>query len=401
VDSIADNEIIRVTSARLNLHLRPRDGSEQRTSAVELFFDLVYAFAITQLAQLAIQKHVSLASLGQASFLLLVVWWAWIYTTWWVNWFDPVSIKVRLVLVTAALASLLMSVAVPHAFGSLAWLFAGSYVVLQVGRNCAAMLLLDSDHRLRRVFERVVAWSVTSGVFWIAGAAWHGARYQLWGAALAIDLLAPFVGYRTPGLGRSQTHDWDVEGGHFAERFQAFVIIALGESIVVTGTTGTSGGSSLSTVLAVALAFVITGALWWLYFGEVAENSRRHIAESDDPGRLARDAYTYLHLPIIAGIIMSAIGNDLLVANPDRSLPAAGVVVAVSGPALYLLGETLVRLRMIYRASRKRVLTIAALLAIGAAARSLPAVALSGGVAAVLVVLGVSEYDRASPGDRT
>src|SRR5438270_6418772 len=131
-------------------HLRPRDGREQPTTAVELFFDLVYVFAVTQLSHLVISGHVSWQSLGHATFLLLVVWWAWIYTTWMVNWFDPRSGAVRLVLVGVGLASLLMSAAIPDAFGSGSILFASAYVAMQVGRNTVGVRLLESDHVLRR-----------------------------------------------------------------------------------------------------------------------------------------------------------------------------------------------------------------------------------------------------------
>ena len=339
-----------------------------------------------------IDAELSRAAIAQAAFLLLVVWWAWIYTTWMVNWFDPGSTRVRLILACVTLTSLLMSAAIPTAFAGGAALFAGAYVSMQVGRNVAAMLLLERDHHLRRVFERLVAWSCASAVLWILGAVLgEGARPWVWGAALAIDLLAPVVGYVTPGLGRSQTTDWDVEGAHFAERFQSFVIIALGESIVITGATASARGLSASSVLALGVAFFISGALFWLYFGEVAENSMSDIAEADDPGSLARDAYTYLHLPIVAGIIMVAVADDLLVAHPSHHLTTAGVVMATLGPAVYLVGEGAVRVRMIGRVSRKRIGAVAALVVLALLGGHLSALALSVCVAAVLAILAVSE----------
>jgi low temperature requirement protein LtrA len=332
------------------------------------------------------------AAIAQAAFLLLVVWWAWIYTTWMVNWFDPGSTKVRLILAGVTLSSLLMSAAIPTAFGSEAGLFAGAYVVMQVGRNVGAMLLLERDHRLRRVFERLVAWSCASAVLWIAGAfAGETARPWIWGAALAIDLVAPLVGYVTPGLGRSLTTDWDVEGAHFAERFQSFVIIALGESIVITGATASSRGLTASSVVALAVAFFISGVLFWLYFGEVAEHSMSDIATAEDPGSLARDAYTYLHLPIIAGIIMVAVADDLLVSHPGDHLTTAGVVMATAGPAVYLLGESAVRLRMIGRVSPRRLACVVALAVLGVPGGQMSALVLSGCVAAVLAILAMYE----------
>ncbi len=346
-------------------HLRPRDGREQPTRPVELLFDLVYAFAITQVSHLLI-GHLTLASAGRAFFLFFVIWWAWVYTTWMVNFFEPGSGLVRLVVVAATLASLLMAAAVPGAFSGHAVLFAGAYVALQVGRNAAATVLLERDHALRRVLERLLAWSVTSGVLWLAGAfVAPSARYAVWGGALLVDLVAPIAGYWTPRLGRSGTRDWPVDGGHFAERFQSFVIIVLGESIVVTGATASTGGLTTATVAALTTAFLITGGLWWLYFGVVAEHSRRHLTEAEDPGVLARDAYTYLHLPIVAGVIMVAVGDDFLIAHPDGSLSLAGVAMLVGGPALYLAGEVLFRLRMIGSVGRPRVAVVLALLAGG------------------------------------
>ena len=339
-----------------------------------------------------IDADLSRASIAQAAFLLLVVWWAWIYATWMVNWFDPGSTKVRLILACVTLASLLMSAAIPTAFAGGAGLFAGAYVVMQVGRNAAALALLERDHRLHRVFARLVAWSCASAVLWIAGAAvGEAARPWVWGAALAIDLVAPLAGYATPGLGRSLTTDWDVEGAHFAERFQSFVIIALGESIVVTGATASSRGLTASSVVALALAFFVTGCLFWLYFGEVAAGSMRDIAAAEDPGSLARDAYTYLHLPIIAGIIMVAVADDLLVAHPGDHLSTAGVVMATIGPAVYLLGESAVRVRMIGRASPKRLACVAALAVIGLLGGGLSALALTACVAVVLALLAMAE----------
>ena len=155
-------------------HLRPRgEGIAQPTTTVELFFDLVYVFAITQLSH-QILGDLSVAGVARAAFLLLVVWWAWIYTTWMANWFDPASPAVRGVLTAVMLASLLMAAALPEAFGKQGLVFAASYVVLQVGRNAAAARLLHRRHRLRDVFERLVVWSAAAGVLWLAGAALAG-----------------------------------------------------------------------------------------------------------------------------------------------------------------------------------------------------------------------------------
>ena len=375
-----------------SMHLRAQTGEENSISAVELFFDLVYVFAVTQVSHLLI-GNLTWAGAGRALFLLVVVWWAWIYTTWMVNWFDPESLAVRVVLLGATLASLLMAAALPEAFGAHGLLFAAGYVVLQVGRNVAAMLLLPRTEPLRPVFERIVAWSVASAPLWLAGALLDGdARLWLWVPALALDLAAPIAGYRTPGLGRSTTADWPVEGGHFAERFQGFLVIALGESIVVTGATAVTAGLTGSSVVALSVAFVGTATLWWLYFGEVAGNSRRRIVESEDPGALARDAYTYLHLPIVAGIILAAVGDELMILHPGEALTRAGALVVLGGPLLFLAGETLFRARMVRSVNRLRVGAMAVLVGLAAIATSVPALALGAVVNGVLVALALLEY---------
>jgi low temperature requirement protein LtrA len=330
-------------------HLRPRGAGigAQPVTTVELFFDLVYVFAVTQLSHLILGDPTA-AGVGRAALLLLIVWWAWIYTTWMVNWFDPASPQVRGVLTGVMLASLLMAAALPGAFGDDGWLFAASYVVLQVGRNAAAVSLLSRDHALRDVYERLVGWSVASGVLWLAGAALDGdQRLLLWVPAVLLDLLAPFAGYWLPGRGRGTTAAWDIEGGHFTERCEAFIIIALGESIVVTGATAAAAGLDARTVLALALAFVETAALWWIYFGLIAEGSHEVMRSCADPGRLARDAYTYLHVPIIAGVIGVAVADDLLISHPHELTSGFGLAMALGGPALYLLGGALFRARML------------------------------------------------------
>ena len=177
-------------------------------------------------------------------------------------------------------------------------------------------------------------------MLWLAGAALPGdRRLLLWIPAVVLDLCAPVAGYWLPRRGRAVTTDYDIEGGHFTDRCQGFIIIALGESIVVTGATAANAGLTSTVVLCLGVAFVETAALWWLYFGAVAERSRLVMSTCEDPGRLARDAYTYLHAPIVAGIIAVAVGDDLLIAEPGRALHGVGLAMVLGGPALYLRGR--------------------------------------------------------------
>ena len=372
-------------------HFRQQTGEEQRATWLELFFDLVFVFAVTQLSHLLLH-HLTLRGALQTLFLLLVVWWAWIYTTWMTNWFDPESVLVRLVLLVVMASSLLMAVSIPEAFGNLAPLFACSYIVLQVVRNAFNVYATPPDNAFHPVFLRILAWSLVSGVLWLAGGlAPSGSRTWLWIAALAVDYVAPTVGYWTPRLGRSATTDWEIETAHFAERFQLFIIIALGESIVVTGATASSLILDFANGTALMVAFATSAALWWLYFDEVGWRAQRFLSRADDSGRLARDAYTYLHIPIVAGIIVVAVGDEVVIAHPGASPSGVELAVILGGPALYLVGHTLFRLRMIHNVSRKRVVAAVAILALAPLGGTLPALALAACVLAILSALAAAE----------
>ncbi len=378
-------------------HLRVRgEAGAERTTFVELFFDLVYVFAITQLSHLILEEF-SVSGLGQVAFLLIVVWWAWIYTTWMANWFDPDSSAVRVVLTGVMLGSLLMAASVPEAFGEHGMLFAASYVALQVGRNLAGMALLPRDHHLRDVFERLVGWSIVSGVLWLAGGALEpDQRLILWIPALAIDLVAPFARYWLPGRGRAATTDWDIAGEHFAERCQLFIIIALGESIVLTGATATKAGMTPIVAACLVIAFLQTVALWWLYFGTPVQRSHLAMTESDDPGRIARDAYTYLHLLIVAGIIATAAGNELLIEEPHGDQHGIGPAILLGGPALFLLGESLFQWRTTGRANTRRLLLAGFLIALVPLGTQVSALTLAVGATVLLSALAAWEVRAAA-----
>jgi len=380
-------------------HLRPRgDGARQRTTEVELFFDLVFVFAITRLSQLVLDD-LTIRGLARAAVLLVVLWWAWIYTTWLANWLNPESKEVRVLLMGGAMCSLLAAAAIPGAFESHGLLFALAYVGFQVGRNAAATILPPAGHHLRLTFARVLFWSVLTGVVWIAGAiAEPHERLIIWGAALAMELVAPALGYPTPLLGRSRTEDYDIEGRHFAERCEGFVIIALGESIAVAGATAASAGLATTTVFALILAFLGTAALWWLYFDIAGDRSRQVIVDSEQAGRLARDGYTYIHVLIVAGIIAVAIGDNLLLAQPTHHLGGVGAATVLGGPALFLLGETLFRLRMTSTISPRRLACVLAFALLAPISTSVSAVALVGIVTAILILLALSEQLTASSG---
>jgi low temperature requirement protein LtrA len=377
-------------------YIRRRDAAEQRATFFELFFDLVYVFAVTQLSH-HLLANLSWQGAAEMAFMLIAVYWAWNYTTWMANWFDPETIPVRLILVFVMLTSLLMSVAIPAGFGDQALLFACSYSALQIGRN-AFVVVVTPTGDFNRNFKQILAWSVLSAPLWVAGGlASEELRWMLWLAALGLDLAAPLVMYWIPRVGRTPTSQWEINGGHFAERFQLFVIIALGEGIVLTGVTASDTGLGGAHVIALGLAFLGSTALWWLYFGHVGAAVADAIGAStaDQVGRMGRDVYTYLHLPIIAGIVLVAVGDELAVAHPDDALHWTGALVTLGGPALYLLGVMACAARVGRPQSWPRGFVVILLLAAIPLAALAPAIVVSAALIVLLGSLVVAEELRA------
>jgi low temperature requirement protein LtrA len=371
---------------------RADTGVEQHATSLELFYDLVFVFAVTQVSHLLLDD-VSWRGAGRAALCLLVVWWAWNYTTWVTNELDPESIVVRLLLLGLMLLSLLLAVAIPDAFGERGLLFAASYVAMQVGRHVfLTFAAADAGTLERERAGRILAWFVAAGVLWLAGGLVEGdARTALWLAALAVDYTAPRVLYWIPGRPRLTHETWQVETSHFAERFQLFVIIALGETIVLTGAATAELELDAARLAAFGLAFASTAALWWLYFDYVARIATRRLAVAPDRTRLARDGYTYLHVVLVAGVILSAVGDELVIAHPGDVLPAAEVAVVAAGPALYLLGHVLFRLVMAGTVSWKRLGGAVGCVVAGFVGLAVPALLLGTLLVGVLVAVIAAE----------
>ena len=377
--------------------LRREARVEQRATTLELFYDLVFVFAVTQVSHLLL-GHLTWEGAGQAAMVLLVVWWSWNYTTWVTNELDPSSIVVRLLLIALMLASLLMAIAIPEAFGAKALLFAASYVAIQVGRHTfLTFVAADRGTIERERAARILTWFVAAGVLWIAGALADGsARTVLWLVALALDYGAPLVTFWVPGRPRLRPEAWEVGTAHFAERFQLFIIIALGESIVITGATTAELDLTTARVTAFGLAFLSTAALWWLYFNLVATIAERRLAQAEHRTLLARDAYTYLHVTIVAGILLSAVGDELVIAHPTDELPNAELTAVVCGPALYLIAHVALRLRMTHTIGTRRLAGAIACLAVGAIGTFCPALVVAALLLGVLVAVIVADQVTAT-----
>ncbi len=319
--------------------LRNHGGGHAPVSFLELFFDLVFVFAITQLSYF-LKDHLSLTGFAEALVLFLAIWWAWIYTTWATNWADPERLAVRVMLLALMGLSLVLAVALPDAFGDQAWLFAGCYLALQIGRTLfMAAILRHANPANSRNMVRITLWFCFSALFWAAGV-WRGEDERLvwWALAVLIEYLGPVSLYRVPGLGVSSTSDWDISGSHMAERCGLFIIIALGEGIIITGAGFAALSMQAGRIEAFVLAFLSSVLMWWLYFDLGAKRGASHIGEHAEAGRIARNAYTYLHMPIVLGIVIFAVADAKLLA--DWNEPASGklVLVMCGGALVFLTG---------------------------------------------------------------
>ena len=372
--------------------LRQRDGRHARVSFAELFFDLVFVFAITQLSH-SLLEHPSVLGFLQVGMLFLAVWWSWVYTAWATNWLDPEHIRVRLLLFALMAAGLAMAIAIPKAFGEQGALFAIGFAAIQLIRPAFLLLALrKQDCGNFRNFQRIITWSGVAAALWLwGGFVGPGLRIWLWATALAIEYAAPAAGFRVPFLGASRSTDWRVEGHHVAERCGLFVIIALGESILITGSTFTRTEWTAPVLAGFASAFVGTIAMWWLYFNIGAERASERIAHEADPGSTARLAYTYLHLPIGAGIVLTAASDEMVLAHPTGHTDPLTAFCLIGGPALYLLGNLLFKRATGGWAPFSHVIGLILLAIVAGGTMWLAPVALSLGSTAVLVLVAVWE----------
>ncbi|MEK7953188.1 low temperature requirement protein A [Luteolibacter soli] len=372
----------------MNDLLRPRHGhASEKVSFVELFFDLVFVFAVTQLSHSLI-GHFSLIGALQTLMALLAMWWVWIFTAWVTNWLDPEKQPVRCLLLVMMIVGLVFSAAIPNAFGSRGLAFAGSYVTLQLGRTLFFLWAVKNEPGIFRGFQRIICWLGAGSIFWIMGGFMEGSsRIACWGLALLIEYISPSAGFYVPGLGKSRSTDWQVSGHHMAERCGLFIIIALGESLLVTG--ATFSGLEWTTPLISAFVALVLGsiAMWWLYFDTASDFGTHVISSSENPGHLARLAYTYLHLFLVAGIILSAAADEFVLAHPTGHTDAKTAIALLGGAALYLLGNVLFKKAISGRTPWSHLVATTALALLGAASAHLAPWLLATFTALVLVAV--------------
>jgi low temperature requirement protein LtrA len=310
----------------------PAEGYEQRVTPLELFFDLVFVFAITRVT--ALMAHdLSWASIGQGLLVLAALWWGWAAYAWLTNHVSGEDGRARVVVFVAMGAMVLVALAVPEAFDAHALLFALAYLVMRMAHLALYWVSSLEDPDVHVAVGKLLPTAITGPLLLVAAASTDGAvQAALWIAALTLDYGGPLVtgvaGYR-------------VHPAHFAERFSLIIIIALGESIVAIGVGAGDEALDAALGLAAVLSLLTSGALWWAYFDVVAMLAAQRLAELHGAVRntLARDAFAYLHLPLIAGIELFALGVEEVIGHVDEPLAAEAQAALFGGVALYLLAH--------------------------------------------------------------
>jgi low temperature requirement protein LtrA len=361
--------------------------TEQRVTPLELFFDLVFVFAITQVTGF-LSADPTWEGLGRGLLVLGALWWAWAAYAWLTNTLDPEEGRVRVAMLAAMAAMLLVALAVPHAFGDDAVLFGAAYFAVRAVH--IGLYALGSRHD-RDVLEAVLRMTPTAllgpALILVAGFTDGSVQITLWLGALALDYLGVLFG---------RARGWRVSPHHFAERHALIVIIALGESIVALGVGATAEAITAGVIAAAILGIVVISALWWAYFDVVALVAERKLAEAQGAARaaLARDSYSYLHLPMIAGIVLFALGLKKTLIGWDEPLKAVPAVGLCGGLALYFAAHVAFRLRNVRSLSRRRLVVAALLLALLPLSTEVDALVALAVVAAVCVGLIAYEAIR-------
>jgi low temperature requirement protein LtrA len=366
--------------------VQTRQHAEERVTPLELFFDLIFVFAITQVTAL-IYGDPTWAGLVKGMLVLSILWWAWAAYAWLTNTINPEEGGVRLALFGAMAAMLIASLAVPDVFGDDAFLFACAYAIVRIAHLVLYAVAGRGDRDLLAAIARLGTGSLISITLLFVAATLDGPiQAAVWALAVAFDLLGALI-----GGGRG----WHLEAGHFAERHGLIVIIALGESIVAVGL-GATNKLGPGVVAAAILGLAVAGALWWAYFDVVAIVAERHLREATGNAQLkmARDSYSYLHLPMVAGIILFAMGVKKTLADMSEPLAIVPAVALCGGVSLYLVAHILFRLRNVRTLNRQRLVVAGLLLALLPAAVEIPALATLTAVAALCVGLITYEAIR-------
>jgi low temperature requirement protein LtrA len=352
----------------------------QRVTPLELFFDLVFVFAITQVTGF-LADDPSWGGLLRGLLLLGALWWAWAAYAWLTNTLNPEEGAVRLAVFAAIAAMLIVSLAAPNAFGVDGVTFGVAYFIVRALHLVLYAIAGRGDHDLLRAVVRIVPTAILGPALLVIAGFFDGtAQLALWGAALAIDYLGVLVGHM---------RGWRVSPEHFVERHGLVVIIALGESIVALGLGAAGLPLDAGLIAAALLGIAVVASLWWSYFDWAAFVAQARLAEATGAERavLARDLYSYLHLPMVAGIVLFALGLKTTLADVDGSLPTIPALGLCGGVALYLLAHVALRLRIGGGLGHGRPIATIVLLGLVPIAQEVSALTALGLVAAVCAAL--------------
>ncbi len=365
-------------------------GAERVVTPLELFFDLVYVFAIGQLSH-HLLEHVDLRTAAETAILTLAVVYAWYMVAWGANWLDPDRMAVRLLLVGLMFASLLMSAAIPEAFDGRAWLFVTGYLLIQIGRSLFLIIALRG-RALGEHFVNDLVWEVLVGGLWVAGAVSDGdVRLALWGAAIVATHAGTWSLHWLPGRGRAiDLSHTEIAGGHLVERFRLFFIIALGETVLTMGTAFTGEPFEVGRLLALAIGFTGTVALWWCYFHR-SEHIGVELAErAEDAGAVGWLGTWTLTLMVLA-LVGIAVGDELAIAHPGDDATLGFTLLTFGGPALFLLAQALFMRAALGHVPRSRPVGLVALAIFAIATSPLTLIVGIAASAAVLVAVAVAD----------
>ena len=335
---------------------RRQESAEERVTPLELFFDLIFVFALTQVTGL-VAADPTWAGLAKGVLVLGVLWWAWAAYAWLTNTIDPEEGAVRIAMFGAMGAMLIASLTVPGAFGDDALLFACAYAFVRIAHLALYAIAGWGDRDLLAAVARLAVGSTLGvGLLFVAAALDGPLQAAVWAVALGFDLLGAYI-----GGGRG----WHLSAGHFAERHALVVIIALGETIVALGVEA-SNLLDAGAITAALLGLAVAAALWWAYFDVVALVAERKLRATTGTAqlRMARDSYSYLHLPMVAGIILFAVGVKKTIGDVGEPLKLIPAVALCGGVALYLVAHILFRLRNVGSLNRQRLVVALALLAL-------------------------------------
>ena len=312
---------------------------EQPVTPLELFFDLVFVFAFTQVTTV-LSDNPTWSGLGHALLILGVLWWAWASYAWLTNTVDPGLGAVSAAMVVAMAAMFVAALAVPDAFGGHGVLFGVAFLIVTVMHLTLYALSARRDPDLLAAILHIVPSAlVGASLIIVAGFVDGGLKPLLWLTALAVVFVAPLL------LGIS---GWRVQPAHFAERHGLIVIIAIGESLIAIGLGEAVSGLSTEVIVAAVLGFAVTTSFWLAYFDFFTVRAHRLLADRSGAERaaLARDVYSYLHFPMVAGIVLFAFAMKTTLADVDGELATIPALGLCGGPALYLFAFVALRVRV-------------------------------------------------------